>query len=228
MGAIHKAAREGDCEELACILARAPSAVNADDEHGWRPLCHAAYMGNEDAVELLIDHGADVGAHEGQALHFAAETPGNQAIVDRLILAGGLDALIRPHCDLTRQFFHAIYRGNAARAARLLELDPDMLDAPDGRGYPPLYHAAIRGDANLCRLFVQLGAEVDSPAPDRKTPLFGAVAHGHLEATRVLLGAPGDPGRRRINVLDILQWARATVPNDQELASLVALLSEHL
>ena len=39
---IHDACRKGDIDAVRAMIAADPATVDADDEHGWRPLFHAA------------------------------------------------------------------------------------------------------------------------------------------------------------------------------------------
>ena len=74
---IHDACARGDVEVVRAILAADPAAVDADDAHGWRPVFHAGLWRREAVVRLLLDAGADLAAHDGYALHYAGEVPGN-------------------------------------------------------------------------------------------------------------------------------------------------------
>ncbi|XP_045474215.1 ankyrin repeat and MYND domain-containing protein 2 isoform X1 [Harmonia axyridis] len=64
---------------------------NVMDENSMTPLQHAAYKGNKEIVQLLLDHGSDVNLCEHQhnytALHFAGLS-GNPAVCISLLLAG--------------------------------------------------------------------------------------------------------------------------------------------
>ncbi|XP_058830344.1 ankyrin repeat and MYND domain-containing protein 2 [Topomyia yanbarensis] len=77
--------------ELKLALAQFKQSVDYVDENGMTPLQHASYKGNKDAVQLLLDQGADVnsGKHEYKytALHFGALS-GNVDVCLKLLLAG--------------------------------------------------------------------------------------------------------------------------------------------
>lgn len=65
-----------DIDNVKKVLAEEKLKGDLYDEHGMTPLQHAAYKGNKQICQLLLDHGADVnsGKHEHgyTALHFAA------------------------------------------------------------------------------------------------------------------------------------------------------------
>ncbi|XP_065094479.1 ankyrin repeat and MYND domain-containing protein 2 [Ochlerotatus camptorhynchus] len=77
--------------ELKLVLSRFKQSVDFVDDNGMTPLQHAAYKGNKDAVQMLLDQGADVnsGKHEYNytALHFGALS-GSVDVCMKLLLAG--------------------------------------------------------------------------------------------------------------------------------------------
>jgi len=77
---IHEACRRGDIDAVRALIAVDPAAVDAEDEHGWRPIFHAGLWRQEDVVRLLIEAGADLAAHDGCVLHLAGEVPNNRRL----------------------------------------------------------------------------------------------------------------------------------------------------
>lgn len=77
--------------ELKLRLAQFKQSIDFVDDNGMTPLQHAAYKGNKEAVQLLLDQGADVnsGKHEYNytALHFGALS-GSVDVCMKLLLAG--------------------------------------------------------------------------------------------------------------------------------------------
>ena len=117
---IHEACRRGEIDTVRKLVANDPSLVDADDQHKWRPIFHAALCRHTDIVRFLIESGADLSAHDGYALHYAGEVPENKEIVELLVTYGALDAHVRPTDDLSRQFLAALFIGNEARIAAML------------------------------------------------------------------------------------------------------------
>ncbi|KAL0842349.1 hypothetical protein ABMA28_014471 [Loxostege sticticalis] len=88
---IFDAIAQGDLAEFKNILAQHKGGVDFFDENGMTALQHAAYKGNKDMVQLLLDRGADVnsGKHEYNytALHFGALS-GSSDVCKLLLDAG--------------------------------------------------------------------------------------------------------------------------------------------
>ncbi|XP_052860168.1 ankyrin repeat and MYND domain-containing protein 2 [Anopheles cruzii] len=82
---------KNETSELRFLLAQCKTSVDFVDENGMTPLQHAAYKGNKETVQLLLDQGADVnsGKHEYNytALHFGALS-GSAEVCLKLLLAG--------------------------------------------------------------------------------------------------------------------------------------------
>uniref|UniRef100_A0AAG5D9K0 MYND-type domain-containing protein n=1 Tax=Anopheles atroparvus TaxID=41427 RepID=A0AAG5D9K0_ANOAO len=89
--AIFNRIAKNENSELRLLLSQYKSNVDFVDENGMTPLQHASYKGNKEAVQLLLDQGADVnsGKHEYNytALHFGALS-GNAEVCLKLLLAG--------------------------------------------------------------------------------------------------------------------------------------------
>lgn len=82
---------KNEVSELKLVLGQFKASVDFVDENGMTPLQHAAYKGNKEAVQMLLDQGADVnsGKHEYNytALHFGALS-GSVDVCVKLLLAG--------------------------------------------------------------------------------------------------------------------------------------------
>ena len=223
---IHEACRSGDLQSVKDLIAKEPSLVNADDEHEWRPIFHAALQQHLDIVRVLIDAGADVGAHDGYALHYGAEVPNNKPIVRLLIESGALDAHTLPPNNLLRQFLAAVFLANDSRVESMLGLHPDLASLPDGRGDLAIHHAARNGDTAIVALLIQFGANVNATNDRNHTVLYCAGGHGHLETVRCLLNAGADAlAKFAHDGKTLLDWL-GQYPDDQRLSRVADLLKE--
>ncbi|KAJ8964566.1 hypothetical protein NQ314_004870 [Rhamnusium bicolor] len=87
---IFKAIETNDVVLLKTLLSE-KKTVNIIDENSMTPLQHAAYKGNKEIVQILLDQGADVNYCEHQhnytALHFAGLS-GNTEVCLALLLSG--------------------------------------------------------------------------------------------------------------------------------------------
>jgi ankyrin repeat protein len=92
---VFEAAGVGDVLRLEDILAADPGAAHAFSGDGWTPLHLAAAFGTPEAVDLLLQHGAQVDAvsknpQRNQALH-AGLALGRNVETVKLLLAHGAD-----------------------------------------------------------------------------------------------------------------------------------------
>ena len=177
---IHEAAGRGDLDTLKKMVEERPWAVDQDDRHGWRPIFHACLRRRLDIVRYLIDRGADLAAHDGYAMHYAAEVPDNKDVVSLLVGYGSLDAHTKPASEVARQFIYAVFLANVPRVDAMLRANPALAR-----------ERYARGDAAL-------------GVPYHKTWSWGALrAWGRRPASRraerrpVHRHAPGRPRRRR-------------------------------
>jgi serine/threonine-protein phosphatase 6 regulatory ankyrin repeat subunit B len=199
---IHEACQRGDVDTVRALIAADPALVDADDEHNWRPIFHAALWRHEAVVRLLIEGGADLAAHDGYVLHYAGEVPNNKAIVSLLVQYGALDAHVRPIDDLSRQFLAAVFLANAPRVRSLLARHPHLAMTVDGRGDLPIHHASRNGDTEIVRLLIDNGADVNAINPRGHTVLYCAGGHGHLDCLRLLL----EKGANREAQQGLMEW----------------------
>lgn len=171
-----------------------------------------AKTGNPDAVELLLDRGAEVDARqvrEYTPLMFAA--------------AEG-------HADVIRTL---IARGADPGATTLASTEPER--RPAG-GMTALLFAARQGHGDAARALIEGGADIDQTSADNMSPLLIAVINGHYELASMLLGEGADPsladdyGRGPLYAaIDLrnVQWSQAPAPHlpqAEHMAMIEALL----
>jgi ankyrin repeat protein len=224
---IHDACGRGDVDAVRALIAADPAVVDADDEHGWRPVFHSALWRREAVVRLLIEAGADLAAHDGYVMHYAGEVPNNKTIVALLVQYGALDAHVRPTDDLSRQFLAAVFIGDTARVRALLARHPYLATVIDGRGDQPILHAARNGDTEVVRLLVEHGADVNFANDRGHTVLYCAGGHGHLDTLRLLLDHGADcEARFTDDGKTLLEWL-AQYPDDTRYIPIVDALQRH-
>lgn len=107
--------------------------------------------------------------------------------------------------------------------ARLKER-PDDLDIADNAGNTPLQIAALEGNAEIVKVLLDAGCDINCKNIDQDTPLIDAVENGHLDVVRLLLKAGLDPrqsnakGEEPLDLLD---------PSDDNYEEIKAALIEY-
>jgi ankyrin repeat protein len=92
----------------------------------------------------------------------------------------------------------AAREGNADEVVRLLDAQPDLLEANSTvTEYSLLFETSMAGHMDIAKVLLERGANVNSESPYGETPLFMAAGHGHEEMAVLLLGAGADVRRRR-------------------------------
>ena len=124
----------------------------------------AAYSHNIEAIQLLIELGAEI------------ETGG----VLNSVITGE-----RTANDETNQYQG---RSDAVRIARfLIEHGADIEGNTDGGGISPLHAAAEHNYLDIARLLIDEGADIEGKANNGTTALHTAVRHGSVDVARLLI-----------------------------------------
>ena len=166
--------------KLLALLRRGARADCRDPEFGSTPL-HAAVEGVSQrvapvriAVRLLIAHGADVGARDGDggaALHAGAYN--EMAVpVMRLLVEGGADVNAQNNEGATPLHMSAI--SPCKGAARFFISAGAAVDARCDLGRTPLRYAVDYGNLSLAEFLISAGADVNALDAFGVTPLDAA------------------------------------------------------
>ncbi|MGB6132531.1 MAG: ankyrin repeat domain-containing protein [Acidobacteriaceae bacterium] len=144
---LFEAAALGDLGRLQALTAADPEAVRQFSGDGWTALHLAAAFGGSEAVRLLLERGASVGAVSGnpqknQPLH-AALALGQDTETIRLLLEAGADVNARQAGGFT-PLHSAAAAGKGEAVALLLERRADPRLADD-QGKRPADFARERG-----------------------------------------------------------------------------------
>ena len=150
---LYEAAALGDAVRVRGQARAEPTALGVRSPDGWPPLHLAAYFGHGDAVDALIEAGADVRAfsnnHEGNtALHAALAGRQAMRIVSRL-LTSGADVNARAAGGYTPLHI-AAFHDDVAIVDTLLAYGA-AADARDDDGRTPLAIAEAQGQALVAR-----------------------------------------------------------------------------
>ncbi|KAH8684984.1 ankyrin repeat protein [Ilyonectria robusta] len=212
------ASRGGEIDKIREILAANPAAVNEPPcgYYGQTAIQAACMHGHEQAVQMLVDAGADIHFCNGNnfkrnALQIACGH-GNEKVVDILLSAGAkinevssTPATRRPGStnslvSVTRYngrtaLQAAAERGHVHLVRRLLQLSADVNAPPSpSAGLTALQAAAGGGYTEILKLLLEHGADINGAAAKYKgyTALQGACLRGHIEVVGLLLDKGAD------------------------------------
>ena len=139
---IFEAAATGQTACVRELLAASPSVINAYAPDGFHPLGLAAFFGNKDTVEALLQAGADVNQQSREsmkvsALHSAAAA--RRPDIVAMLLARGASPNLRAEGGVT--VFHEAGATGQIEVAEMLLKHGGDLNATDTSEKTPLAHA---------------------------------------------------------------------------------------
>lgn len=162
------------------------AAVNQVDVNNDHAINWATYYGHLQAMQLLLDRGADI---ELKSKH------GNAIdVCYRLWHADSVANVFRQNIkksDLSKtqkQLFESVRSGDFSAFERLMkkESNPNLKDE---LGTPLLHHAAERGDVESVKLLINQGVDVNEFNRAGQTALAYACRFGRKEVVNILLTA---------------------------------------
>ena len=177
--------------ELATLRASSGPAVNAPGRLGLTPLMYAAAYGSHEALEILLDKGADVKAkdpRDSTALHYAAWN----AARTNLLLSRGADPNALSKLGRTPLLVAASSPTGAPVIPIFLEKGANPM-LRDALGFNLLQPAAI-GNTQVAAMLLEKGfALKDGTDRGGFTPLHLAVIGNNIPSVRLLLSKGADP-----------------------------------
>lgn len=194
--------------------------LNVDNEYFWSPLCAAAFTGQEDLTQRLLDKGAD--PYFGPAYYPDPYPPFEwRHITEHHLRYAPRAAAICGHDNILQMLFRkkdpSIVRRDtfksylmaAARSGRIKTIqtigsyDPSLFESQEVKEFL-MYEACARGHTTMVKAMLEAGMSVDlfdiapydpqSPHRNQRRldPLKVAASFGHLETVKLLIehGAP--------------------------------------
>lgn len=193
---LHGAAFHNHPEAVKLLIAKGAN-LNVANVAGYMPLLSAAAAGHTEIVRTLIEAGADKSTHliEGglDALQIAVFS-GHQETAEYL-LAQGFD--INKVSESGENYFHAVaMSGNVGLVKLGIDrgINPDI---PNKNGETPLQRAVMSlflggmtpQKAEIIRMFIANGADVNHRDNNGETPLSRALSTGNNEVVSILVNA---------------------------------------
>ncbi|KAL1490865.1 hypothetical protein ABEB36_011550 [Hypothenemus hampei] len=190
--AFHLVASAGNNDVLLEMIAHmtptdAQKALNRQNANGWTPLLIASHKGHIDLVNnLLANHArVDVFDSDGRsALHLAAEH-GYLHVCDSLLTN---KAFINSKSRNGRTALHLAALNGYVHLVKFLVKDHNaVIDILTLKKQTPLHLAAGAGQIEVCKLLLELGADIDATDEDGQKPIHAACQNNFSEVVKLFL-----------------------------------------
>jgi uncharacterized protein len=139
---IFEAAATGQTVRVRELLSANPALVNAYAPDGFHPLGLAAFFGNKETVEALLQAGADVNQQSRESMKVSAlhsSAAARRPDIAVLLLAKGANPNLRGQAGIT--VFHEVAATGQIDLAEMLRQHGGDVNATDNSGKTPLAHA---------------------------------------------------------------------------------------
>jgi ankyrin repeat protein len=180
------AVEECDMLKMCEILYDQRKVVWLDSESFCMAIVWAAGKGEEQAVRLLIEKGADVNgcdAFGSSALHLASEN-GHEQVV-RLLIENGADVNARDATYEKSPLHYASKYGHEQVVRLLIEKRADI-NAHDADRKTAVHLASQNGHKQVVQLLIEKGADVNACNAYKRSTLHYASENGHKEVVQLL------------------------------------------
>ena len=191
------AAGRGDLDTIAAVLAERPAWVGRTGSHGRTLLWEAAYRGRLEAVDYLLDRGADIdacGCHFTPLLveispYCAARYRRHEAVAERLIERGA-----------ATDIYTAAFLGDRAAVVEYLEREPRLATAEKpqhdgGLRATPLHYAVSAGRLDIVTTLLTRGAD---PRPYSGWLIRFAIWRDRADILAALIDSGADPTQAQV------------------------------
>jgi ankyrin repeat protein len=178
--------------DIAETLIAASASVLARNSYGVTPLYIAARGGDSAATRMLLAAGADANTAlpaSGETVLMTAAKAGNPDVV-RALLTGGTNVSLLSLAEQRAAVQVAESAGYGAQtnpATRTNFADVDARERWYGR--TALMIAAVEGHADIVRLLIEAGSDVDLLDEEGSSALSLARSYGHLDVAAELVAA---------------------------------------
>lgn len=176
---------DGD-SQLIQRLEQGEDSNCSHDQTKETPLHVAVRRRRKSAIEILLNHGADIEAKTegGKTAYAHAIRRGFSEVVDCLKVRGASPQL--NHAD---QFALAVVEARLDDAKTMLQSNPHVIRTGNPEEDRLLADVAGRNETEITAFLVQAGADLVAPGMDGGSPLHQAAWFGQPENVRILINA---------------------------------------
>ncbi len=164
---IHDAAAKGDVKKIQSILQADPKAVGAQDKNGDTPLHLAALHGQDKAVQVLLDAGADPNKKNNYGSfgpsELGQEFAGANTHRDPVVLLNVHGDQVSGATNGYTPLHLAVFSINHKKVVQMLVAKGADVNARAGSGATPLYFAVMRGQKDDVEFLLDHGANPNLP-----------------------------------------------------------------
>ncbi|CAO1604206.1 hypothetical protein XANCAGTX0491_007771 [Xanthoria calcicola] len=184
--ALYRAVEKQDIKTSKMLL---EAGADPDARPSWETPAIVVAVKNNDTqlLQMLLEYSPDIEAHatgNGTALHTAV-TKGRPEMV-MLLLAHGADPNKRP-MGAEPPLYKAVSKQYDAIVELLLQQENIHLDDTPPGGTTAMYQAAKKGNIELVRKLLAVGANVDARPAGVNTAMFEAAKKGNYDICKLLL-----------------------------------------
>ncbi|KAJ4111449.1 hypothetical protein NW768_011802 [Fusarium equiseti] len=176
-----------DNANMSRILLQAHADPNAKEPTGKTALFYACRNGHTETVQVLLEHGAQVGAFFERDTELSVAVWGGHTEIVELLLASGTDPRQYSATDLEHPLLHTCVKENDAKTLKVLLLHDVLLDEKDDVGNTPLQCIDYFTNVELVQLLGNRGASLELLNEGGWTPLAWATGSSNYNAVEWLV-----------------------------------------
>lgn len=192
--------------------------ISSTDGSGNTVLHYAAEWQYADAIEFLLEKGADISAKNanGETVLFSAAKSNNPDIIQKVV-DGGADIYARD--NLGSNAVHIAVRWDAVNSVqKLLDFGLDV-NAQNNSGKSPLSEAVLSGKLDIAKLLLKRGANPNSCDITGVTILMDSIRGCNEVVVQLLLKSGANPNVQDINGRNA--YHEAAFMGDQRIIKLI-------